>query len=368
MSNNYLGNNNKIISIDNDRKTMRNVKEEGKNLSSKKSGLDWWITRIRVLQGLSAEAIEHCPEIAEATEKYEEEEKTGSWTFLKLLTLQYYVSVYTTIAKSRFGRIAYIDLCAGDGFNRIKEINEVIVGSPVIAHIIPRKRTKNGKSKEFDTMILVEKNPKKADRLKKVMPDSAYILNADANSEDTKNFIKNKLVEEDIKHFFAFVDPNAMEVHWKTIEELLVMKGDLIINFMTSPIQRIWGSYFSDNISPKLKPKKEKFDNFFGDESWTNIPSPEEGGKIDGLLDFYMSKIREHREIVIPIHVRGLRGLFHYHMLAATRRTSGPQRWLESIERVRNKVETVTDSDIKYFFRIYRGKQKTLDSFYTSKE
>ena len=334
-----------------------------KKSKPKKSNIKWWQDRVNVLKGRSEEAKEYCPEITETAEIYDDKEGVGAWSFLKLLVLGYYVSVYTSIAKERFGRIAYIDLCAGDGFNRIKGINEVIAGSPVLAHIIPRKRTKEGKSKEFDQIILIEKNKNKSEKLKQVMPKTAHILNADANSDEAIEFIKEKLMEKDIQHFIAFIDPYGFEINWRTIKELLLLKGDLIINFMTTSIQRPWGSFHSDKKDLIMRPKKESFDLFFGDESWLDIPSPENGGTVYDLLDLYISKINKYREKVIPIQVKGLQGQYTYHLLVATRKTSGTQGWLEAVYRVRDKVESVTDKDVKTVFDIYNGRQPTLDFF-----
>ena len=338
-------------------------------MSSKKSGkqkksyIKWWTDRINVLKGRSEEAKKFCPEIAETAEMYEDKEGVGAWSFLKLLVLGYYIRVYTDIAKKRFGKIAYIDLCAGDGFNRIKGINEVIAGSPTLAYIGPRKSTKDGISKEFDQIILIEKSKRKSDKLKQIMPKTAQILNADANSEEAIDFIKEILKENNINHFLAFIDPYGFEIHWKTIEELLILKGDLIINFMTTSIQRSWGSFYSDKTKPNLRPKKESIDLFFGDESWMDIPSTEDGGTVNDLLQLYISKISKYREIVIPIQVKGLQGQYNYHLLVATIKTSGSQRWLEAVYRVRDKVESVTDKNIELFFEIYNGKQPTLEFF-----
>jgi len=331
--------------------------------NKKKSNIDWWKDRIKDLKGHSEKCLEYYPEVAKQAKEYEDDEDVGVWAFLKLLTLAYYVSVYTTIAKDYFDKIIYIDLFAGNGFNKLKLVNEVIIGSPLIAKVVPIKETKKGKTKEFDNLIFVEKNPEKVNDLKKLfLPSEALILNEDANSSVVIETIK-KYMSKGKNHYFAFIDPYAMQIKWKTLEELLQKNGDLIINFMTTPIQRIWGRYHSPEIIEN-KPNARQFNDFFGDESWLNVPAPGKGGKAEDLLNLYIEKIKKYRDIVIPIKVKGLKGNFCYHMIVATKRTGGTQRWLDAIYKVKEKVESVKDSDIVNFFDIYNGKQALLEEFY----
>jgi len=328
-------------------------------IKKKDTYIKWWMKRIAVLKGLSEEAKEFCPDIAEATIHYDSDEDVGSWSFLKLLTLAYYISVYTNIAKKWFEKIVYIDLFAGDGFNYLRGINEAIIGSPVIAYTVPRKNTKKGENKDFDQMILVEIDKKKAQCLQKVIPKTAMIFPTSANDPEVMHFIKKSLLDGRNNHYLAFIDPYAMQIHWNTLKELMKIPGDLIIIFLTNSVQRIWGSYYKE----KDKPDKKILDDFFGDERWLEIPPSIEGGSIEDLLQLYISKIQTYREIVIPIKVHGLKGNFCYHMLVATRSTKSKSQWLDAVYRVKEKVEKVTDKDIELFFQVYNGQQLTMDDF-----
>lgn len=326
-----------------------------------KSDLDWWKTQIKVLKGLSEEAQEFCPDISVATDDYQnKDEHVGAWSFQKLLTLSYYIAVYTNIAKSNFSDIFYIDLFAGDGFNFLRGINEAIVGSPVIAHIVPRKKTQKGLSKEFDELILVENDKEKAVRLAKVIPDNAVIFQKDANDPEVMDYIEQRMKACKKPHYFVFIDPYCMQIKWSTLERLLNLPGDLIINFMTTPISRVWGSFHSE--VKEDPPSRDQFDEFFGDDSWLKIPPARDGGSIEDLLKIYIEKIRQYRKKIIPIKVRGLTGNFCYHMIVATKEYCP---WEDAIQRVKSKVESVTDRKIKELFDIFNGRQGTIDDFFT---
>jgi len=325
-----------------------------------KKELDWWKKRIGILKGLSEQAQEFCPEIAEAAKNYQNnDENVGAWSFLKLLTLAYYINVYTTIAQKNFSDIFYIDLFAGDGFNNLRGLNEVIAGSPVIARIAPQKETKEGISKDFTEFILVEQDAKKAERLSKIMPENATIFTKDANDSAVMEYIEKRMAACRKPHYFAFIDPYCMQIKWSTLERLMNLPGDLIINFMTTPISRVWGSFHSE--VKEDKPGREIFDEFFGDDSWLHVPPARDGGKVEDLLEIYVNKIEPYRKKRIPIKVRGLSGNFCYHMIVVTKEYCP---WEDAINRVKTRVESVTDARIKNLFDIFNGRQGTLDDFY----
>ena len=292
-------------------------------------------------------------------EETDDRDAFGEWTFLKLLTLAYYIDVYTIIAKEHFDEIYYINLCAGEGLVKLRGIKEIIAGSALLGKIVPRD------NKKFNKIILVENNSDKSLKLRAILPN-AKVICEDANSVSVLSEIEKELVNENNNHYLAFVDPYTTDIDWKTIEFLLEIKGDLIINFMYSPVARIWGSYHSYKVNQKEREKKKIIlDQLFGDESWLDIPPKDKGGSADDLLNLYISKIRQHREIVIPIAIKGLKGSFSYYMIVAIRKTKGSQNWVDTVEKVRDYVEKADDKFIKQLFSIYNQKQKTMNGFFT---
>ncbi|MHA2070092.1 MAG: hypothetical protein ACXABY_37475, partial [Candidatus Thorarchaeota archaeon] len=91
--------------------------------------LKWWERRIERLLGSSDEVLalyQQTKQICPQCSTYNK----GIWVFLKLVSLAYYVDIYTNIAESRFDRHIYIDMFAGPGFNYVKELDEILPGSP----------------------------------------------------------------------------------------------------------------------------------------------------------------------------------------------------------------------------------------------
>jgi len=333
-----------------------------------KSNIKWWTEKIDDLKGLSENAQKIDPAIAEFAADYSPwpDDDVGDWALLKLCTLRYYVEVYSNVAKKHFDKTVYIDLFAGDGFNYLRGVKDVIIGSPLVARVTPNIETKKGENKAFDKMILVEKDETKASMLRTLvefglLPENTKVFCCDANAPEVMEYIKEVLNDGGNNHYLAFIDPYTMEIEMDTLKELFKMNGDLIINFMASSIQRPWGNYHSP--IQKSKPSKEKFDKFFGDESWLKVKPSFEGGSVNEMLPLYIEKINGHREIIKIIKVTGNKGKTFYYMIFAIRRTYENSPWLKAIDAVKPRIECVDDKFIEILYQIYRGKQETLDSF-----
>ncbi|MEM3553648.1 MAG: three-Cys-motif partner protein TcmP [Candidatus Bathyarchaeia archaeon] len=264
-----------------------------------------------------------------------------SWTILKLSILAYYIDLYTVIIKSRYEHAFYLDLCAGCGLNRIEETGDIVLGSACIADRIPRV------DKKFDQLILFEQDEQRAAAIKKILP-TARVENADSNSPILTNILRG-IDNVPRSHFLAFVDPEADEIYWATIETLLKTRGDILINYMCTSIRRIWG-----NACRGEEKFIERMNRFFGDDSWRSCVQAED------LFTIYLEKIQRHKEVVIPIEVKGPKG-FHYHVIVAVRKTKGAQQWIQAIEKAKYSIEKASHEDAEEFLRIFSGKQKTLD-------
>jgi len=315
----------------------------------RKTSFEWWEERIRTLTGYRDEARELYKKVGRAYTR-------GYWLLLKLSILAYYIDVYTVIAKRNFNRIIYIDLFAGCGLNKIKirnrDIEEIIMGSALLSKKIPRD------GKEFDQIILVENDPENAEILENLIPD-AYVISGDCNSLEALQKIKDIISKVPNTHFLAIADPEGLELKWNTIKTFLEMNGDIIINYMCGGVGRIWGTIYSSSTKTSTKESLSKtMDVFFGTDDWKNCPPPP-NGNAECLFNIYFNRVKEFREKSIPIKVRGIRG-FHYHMIVGVRKTKGTQPWISAIERVKSKVENITEDEIKRLIDIYRGRQRQL--------
>jgi len=85
-----------------------------------------------------------------------------AWTPLKLITLMYWVDIYTRIIskqKKYAENYWYLDLLAGSGTNFIKEADTVVIGSPFIAILFARK--------PFTRYVFIELDHEKVEALRK---------------------------------------------------------------------------------------------------------------------------------------------------------------------------------------------------------
>ncbi|MCD6493822.1 MAG: three-Cys-motif partner protein TcmP [Archaeoglobaceae archaeon] len=295
----------------------------------RKTPFEWWQDRISTLTGYKDEAKRLYSFVGSAYPQ-------GYWTLLKLAIFAYYIDVYTVVAKSNFNRILYIDLFAGSGLNEI-EINkhkEILLGSALLAEKVPRR------GKEFDEIILVEQDPEKAAVLKQLLPEST-VINDDCNSPDTLKKILDRINEEPRTHFLAVMDPEGLELKWSTVQTLIKLQGDSVINYMCAGVGRSWGNVYSSKQQDSIKVKLERtLTEFFGNNKWKNCVPPTQGGSVECLFDLYFNQVKEFKQNSVPITVRGIKG-FHYHIIVAVGRTRGTQGWIDAIYRAKYQIEKI---------------------------
>ncbi|RLI81938.1 hypothetical protein DRP07_06230 [Archaeoglobales archaeon] len=314
----------------------------------RKTPFEWWQDKISTLTGYKDEAKRLYSFVGSAYLQ-------GYWTLLKLAIFAYYIDVYTVVAKSNFNRILYIDLFAGSGLNEIGigKHKEILLGSALLAKKVPRK------GKEFDEIILVEQDPEKAAVLEQLLPEST-VINDDCNSPDTLKEILDRINEEPRTHFLAVIDPEGLELKWNTVQTLIELQGDSVINYMCAGVGRSWGNIYSPKQQDSIKVKLERtLTEFFGNNKWKDCVPPTQGGSVECLFDLYYNQVKKFKQNSVPITVRGIKG-FHYHIIVAVRKTRGTQGWIDAIYRAKHQIEKISESEIKKLFEIYRGKQAQL--------
>jgi three-Cys-motif partner protein len=152
----------------------------------------------------------------------------GAYTGLKLAALNHAVGVFSRIAGAYMGRWNYdgsvfVDLFAGCGVTKVRKTGDYLAGSPVIAaHAIS----------PFTKIVCVERRPDYVaalrDRMRIVRPSGVIILEGDCN------LVVGEIVREMGDHPLVFVnvDPEGMEILWRTMETLASSHGgmDFMIN------------------------------------------------------------------------------------------------------------------------------------------
>jgi three-Cys-motif partner protein len=246
-------------------------------------------------------------------------------------------------ARSHFpGKLRYIDLMSGSGLCKIRNSEYIIAGSAAIA-----ANTKM----PFDEHHFVENDFESLTCLERRLAHTGrkiFTYCNDCNKSITE--ILDEVAGND--HYLAFVDKEGLDVNWNTIKLLSEFKGDIIINFQTSGIERTRG-LGRDNASAKIT-----LEEFFGDSSWLEYNSGED------LLNLYIRNLSSisDRDKVVPIHVQGSGG-FRYDLILATRTTRSNTPWLKPTREIGDLFRYYGADYVKTALKIAAGTQLGLKRF-----
>ena len=218
---------------------------------------------------------------------------SGDWAKEKLSILQRFISMFTTSMRSKkWSALNYIDLEAGPGKNRVRDTDDVFLGSPLIA-LTTRY--------PFDNYFFVEENQENFESLERrvrasPLHDRVELYNDDCNVVIGKIVGKIKEIESRSSQDrwqclnLVFIDPQGLEIHWDTIKALATeTRSDVVMNFSTSTITRT-----IRNLSNSLK--ETAIDEFFGTREWREVyelmNNQREGAAVRrSLLDFYCERL-----------------------------------------------------------------------------
>jgi len=248
-----------------------------------------------------------------------------SWSTLKLIFLNYVADVYSRIMKNRNyfkDKYFYVDLFSGSGINTVDDSSgDLIFGSPlIVATRYPFTKMFFCDSNEDYTSALDERL--KVTGLDK---DKFKIYDKDCNNilDDIISQIKNG-------HSLIFIDPYGMQITWKSIEKILQLKADVIMNFQTSEIVR--GIEKSGEPTNACK-------SFFKDSNEAmKIYSKPIITRREELLKLYIKDIENTRlqthSNVITEKVRVRKDeKYYYDLIFITRQTRGGSPWLNTIKK-----------------------------------
>jgi len=290
-----------------------------------------WLTRkLQYMLGVADNFKSICPGVYYTT---------GTWSTIKLLTLLNYVPIYTKIIPHHFPSMHYIELLAGTGLCKIRETQDIIAGSTLIAFTVCYK--------PFDKYILIEKDPLSAEALEKRM--KTVTPNATVLSQDCNDCITDALDTLPGRgHYLAFVDCEGLDVDWSTMNYLLSKPGDLLFTFQSQFVARVRGKAIRGS-----KGDEEKLNRFYGDDRWRTCKSPED------LVVAYSNKLKERRGIIIPIYVKGPRG-FRYYVIYGTRTTPTGSPWVKGVTYLKQRVEGCDYRWVESILDVLTGRQLTI--------
>jgi three-Cys-motif partner protein len=285
--------------------------------------------------------------VAEDQEGQITEPEYGFWSLKKEIALMYWIWPFLQIASQNFDSFYYVDLFAGSGL--MKAGSNFFVGSPLVAvcSTLPDKK--------FSQYILLEKDKSRKEVLEKRASAAAAnigtycpkVFNADCNLE-LENIMKEHCPTGKTC-YLAFVDPEGFsDLKWTTLRKLLSHgKGDVILNFPTSPIIRNFG----------LLQSQHALTDFFGDDKWLRInPTP------DNLINYFMSKIANidgYKRAVDNLPVLDESNHRLYDLIFAT----GSSGMKNVTSDLKTKLEKIKTKNFREINEVIVGQQKQLTIF-----
>ena len=284
--------------------------------------------------------------------------KYNAHTALKLISVKYIAHMFTTIVqhsnreKQGFDGAVYVDLFAGTGLVEIEDTGDVIAGSAPCA-------ITSGKG--FNYSVLVEKNRESSATLQQRMENIAQgefdVVTGDANMVigEVIEKIKTKFHKPII---FAFVDPEGMEIKFRTLKQLsdAFTSCDFLIN-VNPGVARVAGQIESGMSGREQT--MEEFLNSNVEEILTRIAA---GQPVESQ---YAMRVRSvlGKEIGETIAVRKVGNDVAYYLLCYTRLTEGGSAYRRTYSELKNRIEgldgkRVIDALNQIFSRSY-----SIDSY-----
>ena len=268
----------------------------------------------------------------------------GYWTGLKLILLKNYIKPYLEIlVGGQRKKVAYVDLFAGPGLNKIGESRFPIPGSPLIPLVIRETNF------QFSSFIFSETNQEYYNALKnriaKINPPirpQIFLEDANAMVERLPNLLRG------IDHSLVFLDPEGMEMHWNSVATLCAtIDCDLIINFPSSGITRnLDNAQASSTIA-----------RFLGLGERPVLPHANEEWAIKVYRENLM---RVGKNISTEIKVRSGEGAFHYHLIPAVKTTAGGSPWFNLFRDAKTRIEGMSGRILGFISEQIEGMQSTL--------
>lgn len=260
----------------------------------------------------------------------------GYWTQAKLEILQKYLRAFATASKGPSERI-YLDAFAGEGSGVDRLTGEEFPGSARIALEVD--------DPPFTRLRYFELAPHATGLESKFRADypnrDIRVYAGDCNETIPKALL-------DLRAFkwaptFVFLDPDAMELAWSTLEILAAHKRGYRSPTSEKPEFKaeIWMLFPSGGLTRTLALDPEKLresdavraSRLFGTDGWYLIHEARRGGQIDGgsAREHYVNLMRWRLEKSLgyewthPLEIKNLRGIPIYHMILSTDNAAGTQ-------------------------------------------
>jgi three-Cys-motif partner protein len=319
----------------------------GKRVSDEEfydQSLNFWVEHGKELRRI-------CPE---CTNEYNDH------SLLKLIGFTYWVGIFLPIIHKKFRkrhgyRICYIDIMAGSGVTSTKRAGDYFCGS--CPGVLLSSKAKNIL---FDLVIAIEIDKKKAIALKKRLD----FLNISSEIEVVQKDI-NECIEEIITKIkeersvsYIIIDPEGYEgLFWATIEPLLKLKGDLMLNWFEHDLWRIRGAALSEAANENVKEFHiKRLNELFGGESWREAYSSSH------LTDMFIVRLTSisDKNIAEVVTIPRVAGDFKLILLTNEHVKDQAKDWAK---RVTERINSIHGKEISKLLDVKAGRQKSLKEF-----
>jgi three-Cys-motif partner protein len=221
--------------------------------------------------------------ISEVTDDGLEIPEVGQWGLDKYHLVGHYANLFTTTMKSKWENLIYIDLFSSSGYAKIETSGKIVKSSAMIALSLPNKFSKYIFCDEDEVLINALKN-----RVSRDYPNLNTVFihgNCNVKIQEILNNIPQYSKSNRVLSF-CFVDPFALEIHFKTLKALGRLKMDFLILIATGmAAKRNQGNY--------IKATNNTIDNFLDAPNWRD----EYKGEIDpsdpSFTQFVTGKLKE---------------------------------------------------------------------------
>jgi three-Cys-motif partner protein len=211
-------------------------------------------------------------------------DEIGPWSEVKLDILKRYAVEYSKILSNQknpsFFHV-YIDAFAGAGFHVSETTGEMVLGSPLNALLV---------RPPFREYHLIDLDGDKIDGLSEMIGSRKDVFLHKGNCNHVLlREVFPKVRREDFKRGLCLLDPYALTLDWKVIQQAGEMQSlDIFINF---PIYDININVLHHDPETVLPQHIERMNAYWGDESWREVAYE----KSPGLFGVMEEKVTNRR-------------------------------------------------------------------------
>lgn len=268
-------------------------------------------------------------------------DRIGYWSEVKLDVIKEYARSYTKILHNQpyIKNYIYIDAFAGAGKHISRRTGEFVPGSPLNALLV---------SPPFSEIHLIDLHTGKAKELRNLVGihKNIHIYEADANDVLVSRIFP-RCRFEDHNRGLCLLDPYALNVDWKVLEQAGKMKSiEIFYNFMImdANMNVLWRR--ADGVESA---QIERMDKVWGDRSWRDAAYQKQPGLFgdmeektgnEAVAEAFRQRLENvagFKYVPKPIPMRNKKGAVVYYLYFASPNSTGEKIVKDIFNKYRQK-------------------------------